>query len=240
MILSNHNPAPLVPQRRDGGHGRERDGAVHLDGSGQRFIFGGMRKISLGLFILILTLSLARAQDAGTQQQLDKLAGQVQDLLAAQEQQGKRLDDLAKQISDLSDKVSAPAASTSASADDLKSLATQVQEIDKKRQADRELILKQIENLAKFGGPSPGHKSKPTVDTTATTATGDDATGPAVPQKGYPYTIASGDTVSAIAKAFRDKGVKVSVSQILRSNPKLDPAKLYVGEKIFIPDPNAK
>ena len=43
-----------------------------------------MRKISLGLVILISTLSLARAQDAGTQQQLDKLAGQVQDLLAAQ------------------------------------------------------------------------------------------------------------------------------------------------------------
>jgi LysM repeat protein len=196
-----------------------------------------MRKISLGLVILISTLSLARAQDAGTQQQLDKLAGQVQDLLAAQEQQGKRLDDLAKQISDLSDKVSAPAASTSASADDLKSLATQVQEIDKKRQADRELILKQIENLAKLGGPSPSHKSKPTVDTTAT---GDDATGPAVSQKAYPYTIEAGDTISAIAKAFRDKGVKVSVSQILRANPKLDPAKLYVGEKIFIPDPNAK
>jgi LysM repeat protein len=199
-----------------------------------------MRKISLGLVILISTLSLARAQDAGTQQQLDKLAGQVQDLLAAQEQQGKRLDDLAKQISDLSDKVNSPATTTSASADDLKSLATQVQEIDKKRQADRELILEQLKDLANGIGPSPGHKSKHTVDTTATTATGDDSTGPAVPQKGYPYTIEAGDTVSAIAKAFRDKGVKVSVNQILRANPKLDPAKLFVGEKIFIPDPNAK
>jgi hypothetical protein len=42
----------------------------------------------------------------------------------------------------LGDKVNAPQVSASASRDDLKKLAEQVQEIDRKRQDDRDLILK--------------------------------------------------------------------------------------------------
>src|ERR1700733_4383328 len=113
-----------------------------------------MRKISLWLFILVFTASLARAQDDATQQQIDKLSGQIQDLLDAQAAQGKRIDALEKQISDLGDKLNQPAANDSASADDLKKLAAQVQEIDKKRQDDNDLILKELEKLGKGGSIS--------------------------------------------------------------------------------------
>src|ERR1700691_4105149 len=124
-----------------------------------------MRKISLWLFILVFTASLARAQDDATQQQIDKLSGQVQDLLDAQAAQGKRIDALEKQIGDLGDKLNQPAASDSASADDLKKLAAQVQEIDKKRQDDNDLILKELEKLGKGGSISmPSHKP-PAVST---------------------------------------------------------------------------
>ena len=199
-----------------------------------------MKKILLAGFILIFAVSLVGAQDAGTQQQIDKLSGQIQDLLAAQEQQGKQLAALEKQISELGDKVNTPAINNSASADDLKSLAAQVQEIDKKRQDDRELILKQIENLGKVAGGAPvSHKSKPVADTAAT-AGGDNSAAPAVPQKGYDYTIAPGDTLSAIAKAYRAQGVKVTTAQIIAANPKLNPNALIAGKKIFIPDANAK
>src|SRR5260221_10705012 len=108
-----------------------------------------MKKILLLIVFVALAVHPGFGQDAGTQQQIDKLSGQIQDLLAAQEQQGKRLDALAKQISDLGDKVNTPAVSDGATRDDLKSLATQVQEIDKKRQSDRDLILKEIEKLGK-------------------------------------------------------------------------------------------
>jgi LysM repeat protein len=194
-----------------------------------------MRKISLWLFIFVFTASLARAQDAATQQQIDKLYGQIQDLTEAQAAQNKRIDALEKSISDLSDKLSQPASPDSASADDLKKLAAQVQEIDKKRQDDNELILKQIEKLGKVSGGSPTiHRTSPTVSTNDLNAT---ATGP---QKGYDYTIAANDTVSAIAKAYRAQGVKVTSAQILAANPGLNPNSLVVGKKIFIPDPNAK
>jgi len=198
-----------------------------------------MRKISLWLFIFVFTASLARAQDDATQQQIDKLSGQIQDILETQAAQTKRLDALEKQISDLSDKLNQPAAvNDSASADDLKKLAAQVQEIDKKRQADNEQILKTLDKLAKASGGSTGHKSSPAIATTTSTDTSTPSA--AGPQKGYDYTIAANDTVTAIAKAYRAQGVKVTSAQILAANPGLNPNSLIVGKKIFIPDPNAK
>lgn len=211
---------------------------VQLDAGGKAAFHSGMKKILLLISFVALAVTPSFSQDAGTQQQIDKLSGQIQDLLASQEQQGKRLDALAKQISELSDKVNSPAANPeTASREDLKSLAEKVQEIDKKRQSDRDLILKEIEKLGKVGSAPT---RKPPTTTATTTTTDDPATAPATPQKGYEYKVQAGDTVGLIAKAYRDQGVKVTTTQILKANPKLDPAKLYVGQKIFIPDPNAK
>jgi LysM repeat protein len=198
-----------------------------------------MRKIWLWLFIFVFTASLARAQDAATQQQIDKLYGQMQDLIEAQAAQGKRIEALEKQVSDLGDKLNQPAAAgDSADADDLKKLAAQVQELAKKQQDDNDLIVKQIEKLGKVSGGSTGHKSSPAVSTTTSTDTSTTSSGG--PQKGYDYTIAAGDTISAIAKAYHAQGVKVTTAQILAANPGLNPNSLVVGKKIFIPDPNAK
>jgi len=178
----------------------------------------------------------ARAQDAATQQQIDKLSGQIQDLLDAQAAQDKRIEALEKQIVDLGDKLNQPAANNYASADDLAKLAGQVQELAKKQQDDNDLILKELEKLDRNGGFSTTSHGAPDVSTPTTP----DNTTPAGPQKGYYYTIAQNDTVSAIAKAYRAQGVKVTTDQILKANPGLDPKNLIVGKKIFIPDPNAK
>jgi len=195
-----------------------------------------MRKILPWLFILVFTASLARAQDDAAQQQIDKLSGQLQDLQDSVAAQGKRIAALEKQIADLGDKLNQPAANDSASADDLKKLAAQVQELAKKQQDDNDLILKEFEKLGKGGTVSTtGHKPARIADTTtnsATTSTG--------PQKGYDYEIKSGDTIDAIAKAYRAQGVKVTSGKILAANPGLDPKNLIVGKKIFIPDPSAK
>jgi LysM repeat protein len=191
-----------------------------------------MRIISLWLLVFTITVCAARGQDTATQQQIDKLSGQIQDLLATQERQGKQLDELRKQITELSDKVNSPVVNVSASREDLKTLAAQVQEIDKKRQSDRDLILKEISKLGSVGAAT-GHKAQPTASAT-------DDPAPVGPQKGYEHVVQSGETISAIAKAYRDQGVKVTTPQILKANPKLDASKLFVGQKVFIPDPNAK
>ena len=194
-----------------------------------------MKRSSLWVLIGTFAVFSAHAQDAATQQQMDKLSGQIQDLLEAQAQSGKRIESLEREISELRDKVTTPQVNDSASRDDLKSLAAQVQEIDKKRQDDRDLILKEIEKLGKVaaGAPvTPSHKpaAKPLPDDSAA----------AVPQSGHDYVVKEGDTLGLIAKAYRDAGVKVTKAQIIAANPKMNPNILIPGKKIFIPDPNAK
>jgi LysM repeat protein len=212
--------------------------SLPLDAAGKEAFHSGMKRIFTMVSLAVLTVSGAFAQDA-TQQQIDKLSGQIQDLLAAQERQTKQMAAIEKEISDLREKVNAPQINNSASREDLKNLAEQVQEIDKNRQADRKLILKEIDKLGKVaasgGGSVSTHKAPPKVEDNQPV----DA-GAATPQKGYYYTVQPGNTVSAIAKAYQDQGVKVTTEDILKANPKLDPNKLFVGQKVFIPDPNAK
>jgi LysM repeat protein len=202
-----------------------------------------MRRLLLCAFIFGLAACTGQAQDAATQQQLDKLAGQIQDLTDAQMTQNKRLDTLEKEINELTDKVNQqPAANNYATTDDLKKLAEQLQEIDQKRQDDRDLILKQLKELAKVGANSSRHvvappDDNPPADNGSATH---DSTAANVAQNGHPYIIAKGDTLGAIARAYQEKGVKVTVKDIIAANPGLDATKLYVGKKIFIPDPALK
>ena len=185
----------------------------------------------------------ASAQDSAVQQQLDQISGKIQDLTDAQADEGKRIDALEKKIADLSDKLNTPSGNNFASADDLKKLAEQVQEIDKKRQADNEQIIKAIEKLSKGGSARiDTSESRKPVDTTATTSGPDNTStattgGAGGQQNGYYYVIQSGNTLSAIAKAYQAKGIKVTVKEILAANPNLNPSALYVGQKIFIPAP---
>ena len=67
-----------------------------------------MKTISIVLAGLFLTGLPAAAQESATQQQIDRLSGQIQDLQEAQALQNKRLDALEKDISDLRDKVNTP------------------------------------------------------------------------------------------------------------------------------------
>ncbi len=200
-----------------------------------------MKRFLAGFLILSFSLAVVWAQDDANQQQMDKLSGQIQDLQAAQLQQSKRIEALEKQISDLQGQLNQPAANT-ANSDDLKKLAEQVQEIDKKRQEDNDRVLKELERLEKsLGASSSGHRSAPDISPditlTPTPTRGHPTTGPSGPQNGYDYTVRSGDTVLAIAKAYRAQGIKVTTDQILKANPGLDAKNMKVGQKIFIPAP---
>ena len=195
-------------------------------------------------FALIAALApRVSAQDAATQAELDRLSGQIQDAQDALAAQDKRIETLEKKISDMQDKINTPAGSDYASSDDLKKLAEQVQEIDKKRQEDNQKILDAIAKLGKGGGGSTEvdlHRStdhSPDVSSGPTGGNGNSTSTAGGPQQGYEYTIAPGNTLSAIAKAYRAQGVKVTVSQILAANPGLNANSLIVGKKIFIPAP---
>jgi LysM repeat protein len=200
-----------------------------------------MRTISVWICLLtsaVLVASRASAQDAATQAQLDKITGEIQDVQDSLNSQEKQITDLEKKISDMQDKINTPAGNDYASADDLKKLAEQVQEIDKKREEDNQKILTALEKLSKGGG---FHRSPPASDDTAAPNPGPTSTDTTTPtpnangQNGYYYPVAPGNTLAKIAKAYRAQGVKVTVADILKANPGLNPNKLIVGQKIFIP-----
>ena len=195
-----------------------------------------MKKLSFLILLVAFAVAPVFGQESATQQQLDKLSGQFQDLLEAQAQQGKRLDALAKEVGELREKVNAPKQTEdNASASDLKALAEKVQEVDRKRQKDNEGISRQIENLGKVVAGAPIHV-KPTPNRPPPSEAGT----PEMPQTGHYYVVQAGDTWQAIAKAYSDQGVKVTWRQLVKANPKMNPDMLIVGKKIFIPDPNAK
>jgi len=176
---------------------------------------------------------IAPAQDAATEERLNQLSAQIDVLKEAKELQNKRIEALEKQVSDLQSQISKPSGDY-ASKDDVNQLKDAVKEVDKKRQSDSENVADQLDKLRKalIGGAGSGGGRHSSVTPTETPKTTFDPTTPHME-----YQVQSGDSLSAIAKAYRDKGVKVTVPQILAANPGLKPENMKVGQKIIIPAP---
>ena len=83
-------------------------------------------------------------------------------------------------------------------------------------------------SMAPSLAPPPDHPSTSAADDT-----------PPTPKKqhGFYYTVVKGDTVSNIASAYRDAGVKVTATQIRKANGLTTDSVLTPGEKLFIPKP---
>ncbi len=86
-----------------------------------------------------------------------------------------------------------------------------------------------METTAPSLAPPPDNSAAATADNTP----------PPVPKKehGYFHVVAPGETVSMIAEAFRDQGIKVTSSQIRKANGLTPDSVLKPGEKLFIPKP---
>jgi LysM repeat protein len=192
-----------------------------------------MKRISwLVVALWLVAGGAANAQDAATEERLNKLSGQIEDLIAAQRSQQKHIEALAKEIEGLREHLNKPSANY-ATPEDVKRVADALREVDRKRIDDSERISAQLAKLGKtLTAPVPPPR-KPTPTPAADTATEK----PAKDEKGYPYTIRAGDTLSVIVAAYRDKNIKVTVDQILKANPGLKPDKLKEGQKIWIPAP---
>jgi len=189
------------------------------------------------IFFFLMALSLSggrglRAQDAATEERLKKLNGLVLDLQESKETQRKQIESLSREIQTLREQVSKPTGNY-ATQDDLRLLARKLQEIDENRIKDNKRIVETLDELGKKGlSPPAGKKSRPKPE-----AIESPTSVPTLPDKGFEHIVASGDTLSTIAQAYKEKGIKVTVDQILKANPGLVPEKMKVGQKLFIPAP---
>lgn len=185
-----------------------------------------MKKISILLVVIALWLPVAAAaQDAAVEERLNRITGQMEQLEAARVKLEKELGELRREVSSLREQAAKPAGNF-AGQDELKKLAEKLQEVDQKRVADNERILKTIENLAKAGART----EKPPVRTESAPPGGRS-------DKWFEYVIQEGDTLSAISQAYRLKGIKVTPDEILKANPGTKATTLQVGQKIWIPAP---
>jgi LysM repeat protein len=55
------------------------------------------------------------------------------------------------------------------------------------------------------------------------------------PIPGKPYVIHKGDSIASITKAANVFGQLVTIREIMKANPGLDPTRLLVGQRIMIP-----
>lgn len=178
-----------------------------------------MKRFLLVFALCLLVPQLGVAQDAATEEQLNRLRAEVSALQTANVDLQKRLSEVLKELQELRTQAARPSGNY-AGADDVKQLAEAIKEVDRKREADRELILGELKKLSKSGASTPVVADRPPTA-----------------QRGYEYVVQSGDTISAIVQAYRDQGVKVTVDDVLKANSGLNPKSLKVGQKIFIPHP---
>ena len=191
-----------------------------------------MKRIATFLALALVTAPAAlTAEDAATEERLNKLSAHIEDPVAAKEAQDKRLAEMGRAIDALQRQADKPPVSY-ALPEDVKQLASKLQEVDRKRQQDNEHVLQELQNLARSFNARPPrviHDTPPPAPTQNNTT--------AMPDKGFEYKVQPGDSISMIIQAYKEKNIRVTLDQILRANPGLHPEKLRVGQKIFIPAP---
>jgi LysM repeat protein len=197
-----------------------------------------MKRIAFLLVTLALwTAPALRADDAATEERLNKLAGRIDDLVAGQESLRNRIQALEREVEAVREQVAKPTGNY-ASQEELKRLADAVKDVDQKRMKDAEQVQAQFLKLSKVVAvaPPPSSKKPPANSSIERAST---ETSPA-PEKGFgEYTIQKGDTLSLIVQAYRDKNIKLTADQIVKANPGLVAEKLKVGQKIWIPAPQS-
>jgi LysM repeat protein len=190
----------------------------------------------LSLLSLLCAAPAVRAEDAAaiaSRQEADEnykiLKGHVDELTESRDALLKRIESLEKEIAELRVQAAKPTGNY-ASADDVKHLADAIKEVDKNRVKDNNEVIKEINKLGNSLTKPNQHVREPVpVDDKPTTPTE-----PTQPM--FTYTIKDGDYLSTIVKAYKEKGINVTVDQILAANPGLKATALSPGKKIKIPD----
>lgn len=134
------------------------------------------------------------------------------------------LDDLNQRLSSKKDGVTP---------EQLKALADQVQELEKRRVKDNQEILAALDRMSRVAAVPPPSTSRPApVDPPKP-----EPSGPELPAEFHEHVIESGQTLSSVITEYnRQLGYKVTLAHVLKANPEIkDPRRIRVGQKIRIP-----
>jgi uncharacterized protein YlxW (UPF0749 family) len=191
------------------------------------------------------TSASAQIERQDDEERYKRMSADMESLAAANASLQKKINILEERLSKVTDDL-AKANNNSSVRDDLKVLRDKIQDVDKKREADKQFISDKIEKIipeveklvAKSQSSRPTRVERAPEKEKEKTA----ATEAPVTEKGYSYTIQDGDTLSAIVLAYNKKFVsegmkKISQSQVQAANPSVNWNRLRVGQKIVVPAP---
>lgn len=209
---------------------------LFLELRARAFYVRRMKRISFLLVLLtICAWAPVRAQDAATEERLNKLSGTVADLSESVQTLKSRNSALSQEIASLREQLGKPSPNY-ASQEDLERLKRAIEEVDRKRQEDYTKIHAELDKLIQNVGRviSKVPNTRPTPPNTPEVHTQENPD-----QKVFEYEVQKGDTLSLIIAAYREKNIKVTMDQVLKANPGLKATNLRVGQKIYIPAPKS-
>jgi LysM repeat protein len=159
-----------------------------------------------------------QSSQRATLQDLQDKVGHLQNTIGTVQAEN---DDLKGQVAQLKDELNSSQSTNAEYRKDLERLDSLIKKLDSAREQDRKIVVeevsREISSLAKkIQNASPTKDASPTPTKQKV-------------QEGYEHVVAKGDTLSAIAKAY-----KVSVQSIRDAN-KLTKTELKIGQKLFIP-----
>jgi uncharacterized protein involved in exopolysaccharide biosynthesis len=186
------------------------------------------------------TTAAAIAAEQSADERYKRLVADIEALQMDNESLKAKVASCEQKVEDLRQQLAATAGHGGVQ-EDLKRLAENIAQVDKKREEDKqaisEEIRKSIASLEKALGGAPA-----TVHAPATKLQLESP--PLATESGFSYTVQEGDNLSAIVKAynadFKSKGLKtITLKQAMEANPNVKWDHLRVGQKIIIPKPEA-
>ena len=196
----------------------------------------------LASLLLLCTRASLAAQDAAAVAEREereanykRMLLKVEGIEEALQAQTKRMSALTSEINALREDVDRLKSrnESAATQEGFKRLAEKIEEVDKKRRADSDLVYKQINDLRKGVSriatdpvvSAPAKPPKPSE-------------GAAAPDKpGYTYQIKDGDTLSRIVKELTAQNYKITQKQMMDANPTVNWSKLRIGQTVIVPSP---
>jgi LysM repeat protein len=180
------------------------------------------------------------AQDSAFAEERYKiLSDKVNHLTETQELIRKRQEDLRERLESLSGEIRrmkedyARSGVNLVTAEQLKAVVEKLQEVDRKREADNQAILKNMSDLARLGAssiPDKASSKQPIVE---------------APEGYWKYEVKSGDILSVIVRDYNvdleAKGLeRITADQVKAANPQLNRRSVQAGEILKIPIPPKK
>jgi TolA-binding protein len=173
----------------------------------------------------------AIADREAAEERYRRLNTAVEGLLAAQAEQQRRLEALASELRQLRIDTARPQGDF-VTRQQLNELVDMVREVERKREADQRMVLKEIESLGK--SVTDSLKAAPPVRAQSERSS---AT-PAYDEVAE-HTVEQGQTLSAIVAAYnaeyKKRGKRTSLKLVQDANPNIKPESIRVGQKVNIP-----